>query len=74
MPENLWLYGFISTEGLETTGIVIADTREAAKHRVYDMYNDFGTEENELDKIVVWKAVEDRRYNPEYSMIFELEY
>ena len=74
MLENIWLYGFNEFSGTKTVGIVIADTEEEARRRVYDMYNDFGTEETELDNIIVWKAVKDRRYDPEYSRILELDY
>lgn len=43
MPDNIWLYGFDGFNGLKTVGFVIANTDTEAEHKVWRMYNDFGT-------------------------------
>ena len=44
MPDNIWLYGFDGFNGLKTVGFVIANTDTEAEHKVWRMYNEFGTD------------------------------
>lgn len=74
MPENIWLYGFDEVGETKTVGIVIGDTEEEARQHVYDMYNDFGMDDADLDNLIVWKVGDDERYNMEYLHVLELNY
>lgn len=74
MPENIWLYGFDSPEGIKIIGFVIADCDAEAYDKVWNMYNDFGTDEFDLDDLVVWKPQNDDNYREDYPDVMEIIY
>lgn len=69
MLENIWRYSI--NEG-EFGGIVIADTKEKAEHKVKEMYEDYDGSENEDNEIDVWKAVLDDDYSKDYPDVLEI--
>lgn len=74
MPDNIWLYGFDGFNGLKTVGFVVADTDTEAEHKVWRMYNDFGTDEYDLDDLVVWRPRNDENYREDYPDVMEIVY
>lgn len=74
MPDNIWLYGFDGFNGLKTVGFVVADTDTEAEHKVWRMYNDFGTDEYDLDDLVVWQPRNDENYREDYPDVMEIVY
>ena len=74
MPDNIWLYGFDGFNGLKTVGFVVADTDTEAKHKIWQMYNDFGTDEYDLDDLVVWQPKNDEDYREDYPDVMEIVY
>ena len=74
MPDNIWLYGFDGFNGLKTVGFVIANTDTGAEHKVWRMYNDFGTDEYDLDDLVVWQPRNDEDYREDYPDVMEIVY
>ena len=67
MPDNIWLYGFDGFNGLKTVGFVIANTDTEAEHKVWRMYNDFGTDEYDLDDDYEDEMYEDEDDYDEYD-------
>lgn len=74
MPDNIWLYGFDGFNGLKTVGFVVADTDTEAEHKIWQMYNDFGTDEYDLDDLVVWQPKNDENYREDYPDVMEIVY
>lgn len=74
MPDNIWLYGFDGFNGLKTVGFVVANTDTEAEHKVWRMYNDFGTDEYDLDDLVVWQPRNDENYREDYPDVMEIVY
>ena len=74
MPDNIWLYGFDRFDGLKTVGFVVADTDTEAEHKIWQMYNDFGTDEYDLDDLVVWQPKNDESYREDYPDVMEIVY
>lgn len=74
MPDNIWVYGFDGFYGTKVVGFVIADTDTEAKHKVWQMYNDFGTDEYDLDDLLVWRARDDSNYREDYPNVMEMVY
>ena len=74
MPDNIWLYGFDGFNGLKTVGFVVADTDTEAEHKIWQMYNDFGTDEYDLDDLVVWQPKNDEDYREDYPDVMEIVY
>ena len=74
MPDNIWLYGFDGFNGLKTVGFVVADTDTEAEHKIWQMYNDFGTDEYDLDDLVVWQPKNDEDYREDYTDVMEIVY
>lgn len=74
MPDNIWLYGFDGFNGLKTVGFVVANTDTEAEHKVWRMYNDFGTDEYDLDDLVVWQPRNDEDYREDYPDVMEIIY
>lgn len=75
MPENIWLYGFASPDReFKSVGIVIAESDNEAERKVFEMYNDFGTDEFDLDDLVVWKPQNDDNYREDYPDVMEIIY
>lgn len=74
MPDNIWLYGFDGFNGLKTVGFVVANTDTEAEHKVWRMYNDFGTDEYDLDDLVVWQPRNDEDYREDYPDVMEIVY
>ena len=74
MPDNIWLYGFDGFNGLKTVGFVVADTDTEAEYKIWQMYNNFGADEYDLDDLVVWKPKNDENYREDYPDVMEIVY
>ena len=74
MPDNIWLYGFDGFEGIKVVGFVVADTDTEAEQKVWQMYNDFGADEYDLDDLVVWQPKNDDSYREDYPDVMEMVY
>lgn len=74
MPDNIWLYGFDGFNGIKTVGFVIADTDTEAEQKVWQMYNDFGTDKYNMDDLIVWQPKDDEDYREDYPDIMEIVY
>lgn len=68
------VYGFDRFDGLKTVGFVVADTDTEAEHKIWQMYNDFGTDEYDLDDLVVWQPKNDESYREDYPDVMEIVY
>lgn len=52
----------------------MANTDTEAEHKVWRMYNDFGTDEYDLDDLVVWQPRNDEDYREDYPDVMEIVY
>ena len=74
LVNNIWLYGFDGFNGLKTIGFVIANNEDEAYNKIIEMYNDFGTDEFDLDDLVVWNPQNDDNYREDYPDVMEIIY
>ncbi len=74
MPENIWLYGFDGFNGIKVVGFVIANNEDEAYSKIIEMYNDFGTDEYNLEDLIVWLPKNDDNYREDYPDIMEMIY
>lgn len=72
--NNIWLYGFDGFNGIKVVGFVVANNEDEAYNKIIEMYNDFGTDEFDLNDLVVWKPKNDDNYREDYPDIMEIIY
>ena len=69
MLENIWRYSLYNGR---QGGIVIAFSREEAKQKVTEMYEDWYGKLEEKDNLRVWKVIVDDDYRKDYPDILEI--
>ena len=64
----------VAQSGLNVSAHNIANTDTEAEYKVWQMYNDFGTDEYDLDDLIVWQPKNDENYREDYPDVMEIVY